>query len=259
MRPEYLLMQDLSWNATFRREFLAGPVEAVKSRFPDIGQLERYGPTQFAGIEESAYYRIASCCRATKVHFPRGHHLLLAFGGLPFFEQLLEGYLDAQRPTDAVYELFDSYILAPEIINVARHFAWANDAQWIVPLLEYEWARLHAGRVANGWKSRIPTKGLLPGCLHVVHADYDLRALLSDLDRMIAASVPDEVYRWRSIPGRGSFHVAVYPLGDQIGELELDESMVEIFEHVTEGQIDILSDEVKEALVDAGLISSRLS
>jgi len=255
MRPEYQLMQDLSWDAAFRRRFLNAPADAVRERYPQIDHLERYGPAQFGGIEESAYYRVASCCRASKTHFPRGHQLLLAFGGLAFFEDLLVGYLDSPRPTDAVYELFDSYKLAPEIIRVAHRFKWQNDADWIVPVLEYEWARLHAGRVARGWKSLIPTHGLLPDGLYIVCANYDLQALLSDLDRMMAASVPDEVYRWRAVPGSGRFRVAVYPHGGQIAEVELDDQLLGILEQARAGRLPVLSTEVADSLVDAGLIN----
>lgn len=254
MRPEYQLMQELVWNAEFRRRFLASPADTIRDSFPHIGGLERFGPTQFPGIEESAYYRIASCCRASKVAFARGHHLILAFGGMQFFEQLLSKYLEAPKPVDAVYEIFDSYILAPEVIRLARSFPWINNAEWIVPVLEYEWARVHSGRVALGWQSLIPARGLLTRGVFLIRADYDLRALFADLDRMIAASVPEEVYRWRASPGRGDFRVAVYPRADQIAEVELDDQLYELLVDVGQRRASLLSSEVRDSLVEAGLI-----
>jgi hypothetical protein len=232
LRRDYFVVQELVWNADFRRAFLRDPQAAVRARFPDVDRLERFTPAQFPGVEEAAYYRIASVCRSMKEVFPRGHHLMSAFGGLAFVECLLANYLDAPAPTDAVYELFDGYILGPEVLRCASAYSWPGDNGWIVNVLEYEWAAWHSRRVARGWRSLVPRCGRFAEGVFLLHARFDLPALLADVDRMIAASAPEEVLRWRVRPlTTVNWRAAVFPSGDQIAEVELGE---ETFDQLAE-------------------------
>lgn len=254
LRPEYELMQRLAWDSDVRRDFLADPRDAVRQHYPALIDLERFGPQQFCGVEETAYYRIASACRASKAVFPRGHQLLMAYGGLRFFEVLLKNYLDAPRPRDAVYEVFDGYALGPHTLNITRSYDWPSGGSWIQPILEYEWARWHIDRILQGWSPLVPARGRFgPGTLFI-SAEYDLKAMLSEIDRMVSAWVPAEVYRWRAVPGEGEFHVAIFGRDDSVAEVELDRVTITLLREIEREPHFPIESDLEAALIDIGLL-----
>jgi len=255
LRCEYHVAQQLVWDADFRRAFLSSPQQTVQERYPDLKELGRFGPQQFCGIEEAAYYRVASASRASKAVFPRGHQLVIAYGGLRFFEVLLADYLDAPRPWDAVYEVFDGYILGPHMLTVARKYPWSDGATWIVPVLEYEWARWHTRRVIEGWSSIMPKRGRLTEGACLVAADFDLLALLAEIDRLVSAWVPPEVYVWRARPGSGIYRAGIFAKNKDIAEVRLSEDTFDTVRAVADDPTTPIDPQIQEALIEIGLLA----
>lgn len=227
LRSDYVAIQRLMWDADLRRRFIANPHGAEHAELPPA-VAARLGPREIAGIEESAYYRIASCARAVATVFHHGSVLLNAFGGLPYLEGLLKGYLAAPTPREATHELFDGYILGPEVIRVARDFAFAGDARWVVNVLEYEWATWHSRRCAMGWAPRVaPPRGFKRPAF-VLEIPFEIEALIEDVVRMRAAGVPEAVYRWRCQPSfLRTAHKLIFAAGTDVAEVDLAPATLE--------------------------------
>jgi hypothetical protein len=223
LRSDYAAIQRLMWDGELRRRFVADPRgELVPGLSPSLAR--RISTREVAGIEESAYYRIASCARAIATVFEHGSVLLNAFGGLRYLETLLRDYLDAPAPMRGTYELFDGYILAPRAIHVARTFDFDEGARWIVDVLEFEWAVWHSRRCALGWEPLVRPPASFKRPVFLLGMSFELQALIDDIVRMRAANVPEAVYRWRCIPnfGRSTF-LLVFDTGNDIGTVELTE------------------------------------
>jgi len=223
LRSDYAAIQRLMWDGDLRRQFVANPYgDRITDLSPQLAKL--LTSREVAGIEESAYYRIASCARALAVVFEHGSVLLNAFGGLRFIEELLKNYLDAPSPTESTHELFDGYILAPEAIRVARSFEFDSNARWLVGLLEFEWAVWHSRRCVMGWAPLLPTLRGFKRTASLLNIRFELMALVEDVVRMRAANVPEAVYRWRCRPNfeRPTF-MLVFGAGDEIATVELNE------------------------------------
>lgn len=221
LRSDYNAIQRLMWDGDARRRFLACPQGVTVSDL-SISLKKLLSSREIAGIEESAYYRIASCSRALAELFVNGSVLLNSFGGLSYIETLLKGYLNVSTPTAATYSLFDGYILAPEAIRVAASFDFAENASWIAYLLEYEWAVWHSQRCALGWEPLVaPLEGFARS-VFLLQVPFELQALLDDVARMKAASVPEEVYRWRCKPNFSqSTYLLVSYTSNNVASIEL--------------------------------------
>ena len=157
MRTAYEIVQQLMWDSNFRNLFIDDRRAALASYYPDYEDEGLFGETALVqGLEEEAYRRIASLQRTSKDVFPCSHHLLLAYLGNEFFEDLLRRFFelrDAEHyPSGAldILEPFDSYIVAPMILATAQE-STPSELVWLNSLLKYEWALWQARRVASGW------------------------------------------------------------------------------------------------------------
>lgn len=227
MRTAYEIVQQLMWDSNFRNLFIDDRRAALASYYPDYEDEGLFGETALVqGLEEEAYRRIASLQRTSKDVFPCSHHLLLAYLGNEFFEDLLRRFFelrDAEHyPSGAldILEPFDSYIVAPMILATAQE-STPSELVWLNSLLKYEWALWQARRVASGWPPLTNHAPLVPGA-SLVDANFDLKSLVKEAKRLEGCSVAAELYRWRIHPGAGSYYAAIYPKDGNVLEAKLD-------------------------------------
>ena len=259
MRQEYHIYQRLVWDSGFRSEFKEDRTGTLARHYPDYVDRGLFSETAtLPGLEEEAYRRIAALHHTTKLVFPLSHHLILTFCGKEFFERILAGFYNFKSPDEEngssleILEPFDGYVVGPMILHQIA--AWeSEEAFWIEPAMRYEWAVWHARRVASGWPPVSFSPPLAEGTT-LVSADFDLKALLTEVKRLAFASVGAEVYNWRIKPGPGTYCSAVYPLDGDVVEAKLDpQSFAELTRAVEVGPCEI-NQTLRDSVAQIGLV-----
>lgn len=259
MRTEYYIYQRLVWDAEFRRAFAAnrkGAIRAAYKNYVDQGHFS--GTATLAGLEEEAYRRMGALHRTSKEIFPRLHNLLLAICGNEFFERVLASffsYSDDQPVcgnTLEILEPFDGYVVGPLIWTTLSKWN-LGEYDWIAAAMRYEWAVWQARRVAAGWPALTVTPPLADGA-SLVSADFDLKALLTEIRRLEICSVGTDVYKWRIKPAPGEFHAAIFPKGSDVAEVVLDrESSFQLEQSISE-KANNMTDSLRSVLERIGLV-----
>ena len=255
MRIEYEIFQRLVWDNEFRRQFEEGRERAIRENYPQYkGNAFFVKTALIGGLEEEAYRRLASLYRTSKDIFPLSHNLLIAFYGNELFESALTQYIQEwsanskKETTQEVLDPLDGSIVGPLVINVVE--GWKEERTWLLEALKYEWAVWHARRVANGWPAISNTTLLVEGA-SLVDAAIDLKALLSEVERLEGAHVAPEVYAWRIKPAEGAYYGAVFPKSGNVMEARLDEKTYLLLQ-------DLVSKKSKKMRRDIGLVFENM-
>jgi hypothetical protein len=110
---------------------------------------------------------------------------------------------------------------------------FAQDLAHVLPVLEYEWARLRARQVIE---EGVIEEGVDPGSsggalvagAGLVSAPFDLRGLLDEIDRLARSRAPVWLFASRARPARGRFQRVIFPHGRTIVEAEVDDGLFEM-------------------------------
>ena len=227
VRIEYEITQRLTWDASFRREFLGAPQAALAAHFPGLAEPQRFGPQQFAGIEDEAFRREADVCQAMQEIFPRGYPLLIAHGGEPYIDQLLQGYLRPDREASEPFSLFN---VGPRVLEAAALPQFDANLWFTRPVLAYEWGRWVARMaIEEAWDPQASSGALVAGTT-LVFAPFDLPALLREVERVQRPKAPPWVMARRGRPGRGEFRRVIFPHARKIVEADVDATLFRALE-----------------------------
>jgi hypothetical protein len=196
--------------------------------------------------------------RTSKEVFPRLHNVLLAVGGRKFFETALASFFrydpccSGRGEKLEILEPFDGYVVAPIIWKVFAQEKLSG-SDWIEPAMQYEWAIWQARRVAIGWPALHVTPPLPEGA-SLISADYDLKALLTEIRRLELSSVGSDVYRWRIKPAPGQFNAILFPKASEVFEVTLDENSMENLRRSVQQCTDTVTESVRSMLERVGLV-----
>jgi len=238
MRREYEAFIRLCYDKYFLEEFLSNRKKTINKYYPDVEDSYFTASTATSyGIEEEYYKRLATLLKTSKRIFAECHNLVIALYGDAFFEKILSNFFNENLKKrifeyhQEILDPFDGYVIGPFIMRAAM--SWHNkDSWWLNPLLNYKWGYFHAKRVSLGFPPLYKIANLVEGAT-LIEADFEIRPLLREVNRMENHSVSYDILRKRVLPKKGYYACVILPKEGEVIEMKLNKVAVEKLQEVS--------------------------
>jgi hypothetical protein len=221
MREEYAIYIRLCHDKSFLTRFFENRKETIMSEYPEADvELFTNSTATKHGLEEEYYKRLYNLQGCSRDIFGECHYLILALYGDLFFEDILTHFYNTKFKPELfsgkqeIIEPFDGYVIGPYIMNVLVNMQ-TKDSWWLTPLLNYKWGLWQANRVALGFPPLYKVKNMKDGTTFI-EADFDLPALLNEVNRLDGNSVSYDLFRKRIIPKKGYYACLIFIEGQRV-------------------------------------------